>query len=214
VAIFSRPLRGAALALAGLMAAGASSAAAQTSAPLRPCVQTPAAAPRVQANPLEAELARAAAEGMSFILRFNRTELDPKAAAVARAALLGRTLIVRVCAADLPHPSRWGERRYSLWVYLSNYEERLHVGDLPVELRPARAGGDGVARGDADSTFRFAALPSGAVFGGLILTAEPARYDPIPNEPLRPVLVAPMSKWDPADAAGAAGGAARPDGKN
>jgi hypothetical protein len=209
---FTGPPRAASLPLLVVLAlsAGGAGAAAQTPAALRPCTQSAAAELRTATTPLEAELAQASAEGASFILRFKRTKLDAKAEAVARVALRGRTLYVRVCAAGLPLPSRWKEQRYSLWVYLSNYEERFHIGDLPVAPRPARDGGDGVPRGDADSTFRFGGLPPGAVFGGLVLTAEPARYTPIPNEPLRPVLVAPMSGWNPADANAAGHTDARP----
>jgi hypothetical protein len=207
-------LRAAGLSLmAGLTASACARAAvAQTPSALRLCTQTAATESRWATTPLEAELAKADAEGTSFLLRFKRTELDSKAEAVARVALVGRTLYVRVCAADLPLPSRWKEQRYSLWVYLPNYAERFHIGDLPVAPRPARRGDDGVPRGDADSTFRFRGLPAGALFGGLILTAERARYTPIPNEPLRPVLVAPMSGGELPDALPAT--SARPGEKN
>ena len=82
----------------------------------------------------------------------------------------------------------------------------MYIGDLPITLTSRSDEKHSVGpdtsrryittskryrldRGASDSVFRFTALPRDAVFGGLVLTAEPARYVPIVNEPLRPLLI-------------------------
>ncbi|HYE65339.1 MAG TPA: tetratricopeptide repeat protein [Pyrinomonadaceae bacterium] len=177
-------------------------AAAQQRTELRlsgPSVSTPSPAGTIDPA---AELEREIARGASLTVRFQRTDLDTKAEAIAEVVARGQVLLVRVRAANLPLPARWKEQRYSLWVDLQNYGQKLYIGDLPVipdsesnELLSARAvEGGRISRGRADTIIRFKNLPRGAVIGGLILTAEPARYGPIINEPLRPLLIAQMSE--------------------
>ena len=156
------------------------------------------------------ELEREIARGAGFTMIFRRTDLDTKAEAFAEVAVDGQRLLVGVHARNLPLPEQWNEQRYSLWVYLPNYEQKIYIGDLPIKLTSSwdkntlsvrRRDGhlrrvtkkEPMKRGESDTVFRFTALPRGAVFGGLILTAEPARYEPIVNEPLRPLLIALVS---------------------
>jgi len=139
------------------------------------------------------EAERSGIEEATFTLSFQRTKLDTEAEAIAQIAVIGQTLFVRLCAVDLPLPSELQEPRYSLWVYLPNYEQKFYIGDLPVtpkQSRTKRRDERHIRRGVSDSFYRFHNLPRGGVFGGLILTAEPPRYTPIPNEPLRPLLFA------------------------
>ena len=63
----------------------------------------------------------------------------------------------------------------------------MYIGDLPINS-PVKAA-DGILRGESDTAYYFPRLPPDAVFGGLALTAEPVRYEPIINDALRPVLV-------------------------
>ncbi len=156
------------------------------------------------------ELDREIARGAGFRMVFHRTLLDTKATAFAEVAVDGQKLLVRVHAKNLPLPEHWREQRYSLWVYLPNYEQKMYIGDLPIELTSGRSESrslqgraDGrlkrvkrrgpIIRGESNTVFRFTALPRGAIFGGLIITAEPPRYEPILNEPLRPLLIALIS---------------------
>ena len=137
-------------------------------------------------------LASEVAAGRGFTLKLRRTELDTKAEATAQVVQREQTLLVRMRARNLPLPSRFEVPRYALWVYIPNYEVRMYIGDLPVTLtrRSRRSSkSDRIRRGESDTAYRFTALPSGAVFGGLLLTAEPARYTPIINQALRPLLV-------------------------
>lgn len=135
------------------------------------------------------ELAGEVAAGRSFIVNFQRTEMDTKAEAVAQVVLRGQTLLVRMRAHKLPLPSHFEVPRYALWVYLPNYQVKMYIGDLPVTLNSKPNQDDITKRGEADTAYRFSNLPPGAVFGGLLLTAEPARYTPVINQSLRPVLV-------------------------
>jgi hypothetical protein len=130
-----------------------------------------------------AALAREVAAGNSSNINFRPTNLDPKAEAVGQVALRDQTILVRMRAKNMLPPNHFGVGRYSLWAYLPNYKQRVYIGDLPIKLTPN-------GRGVSDSAFRYTALPRGATFGGLILTAEPSRFTPVVNEPLRPVLVA------------------------
>ncbi len=117
-------------------------------------------------------------------------EADPKTKATAQVALRNQTLLVRLQAKNMPPPSHFGVPRYALWVYLPNYQMKMYIGDLPITLTSNN-------RGESDSAYRFTALPPGAIYGGLILTAEPVRFTPIVNEALRPVLVALVPEVDP-----------------
>jgi hypothetical protein len=136
-----------------------------------------------------AAIAAEVARGNSARLRFKRTELDDRARATARVARRGRLLLVRVEARDLPPPSRFNQRHYVLWVDVPNYGQKLFIGDLPLtssQGSPRRSN----ERGNSDTAYYYTLLPEGAVFGGLMLTAEPRRYVPIPSEPLQLLLVA------------------------
>lgn len=142
----------------------------------------------VSSNPFTM-LAEKEVAGKSFIINFRRTEMDTKAEATAQIVLRGQTLLVRMRARNLPLPSHFEVPRYALWVYLLNYGVKMYIGDLPVRPtgRPNRGGI--TRRGEADSAYRFPNLPPGAVFGGLLLTAEPAHYTPVINQALRPLLI-------------------------
>lgn len=142
----------------------------------------------VSSNPFTA-LAEEAAAGKSFIINFRRTEMDAKAEATAQIAVRGQTLLVRMRARNLPLPSHFEVPRYALWVYLLNYGVKMYIGDLPVTLTGTPGRGDITRRGEADSAYWFPGLPPGAVFGGLLLTAEPAHYTPVINQALRPLLL-------------------------
>lgn len=133
------------------------------------------------ANPFEA-LESEAEAGRTINLNFIRTPLDTRATATAQVAVRGQTLLVRMRARNVPLPSNFGVPRYALWVYVPNYEVKMYIGDLPI----TRTSG---TRGRSDSAYHFPSLPPDAVFGGLMLTAEPIRYTPIVNEALRPLLV-------------------------
>ncbi|MBA2340952.1 MAG: hypothetical protein H0V88_11190 [Pyrinomonadaceae bacterium] len=122
--------------------------------------------------------------GHALNLTFTRTKLDGIADATAQVVLRDNTLLVRMRAKNVPQPSRFGVPRYALWAYIPNYKVKFYIGDLPVtSSSPA-------GRGDSDSAYRYVGLPRDAVFGGLMLTAEPIRYTPIVTEALRPLLVA------------------------
>ena len=125
--------------------------------------------------------------GRVTTLEFNNTGLDKKARATAQMLRQGQTLTVRVRAREIPDPSLFGAPRYTLWVYLSNYQMRLYLGDLPLTptSKPDR---EGTTRSESDSMFRHTSLPIDAVFGGLSITTETACYTPVINEPLRPLL--------------------------
>ncbi|MBA2502838.1 MAG: hypothetical protein H0V27_08160 [Pyrinomonadaceae bacterium] len=123
-------------------------------------------------------------EGRAFNLTFTRTKLDELAAATAQVAMRDGTLLVRMRAKKVPQPSRFGVPRYALWAYIPNYKVKFYIGDLPVTSSSS------VGRGESDSAYRYVGLPRDAVFGGLILTAEPIRYTPIVTEALRPLFVA------------------------
>ncbi len=145
----------------------------------------------------------------SFIMRFRRTELDSKAEGIAQVEVGAGRLSVRVMANNLPLPSHWRQEHYSVWVSVPNYGYKMYIGDLPVtadtnELKFVPVGyemsreskKDEIERGNSDTSFIFNNLPKDAVFGGLILTAEPPKYSAIINEPLRPVLVALAADGD------------------
>ena len=134
-------------------------------------------------------LAAEVAAGNNFIIDFRRTELDAKAEATAEVAVRGQTLLVRMRARNLPLPSHFEVPRYALWVYLANYGVKMYIGDLPVTPTGKPNQGDITKRGESDSAYRFPGLPPGAIFGGLLLTAEPARYTPVINQALRPLLI-------------------------
>jgi len=163
---------------------------------VRSCERELSERPQASIARLVSELEREAVGGRSFLMRFRRTNLDTEAEAMAQVVINQQTLIVRVCAVDLPLPVRFGVQQYSLWVYLTNYQQKIHLGDLPIvpANRVERRRTERTGRGNADSVFRYPSLPRGAVFGGLIITAEPTRYTPIINEPLRPLLVAYVSE--------------------
>lgn len=131
-----------------------------------------------------AALADEVAAGRSVTtVMFGRTNLDTRAEATAQVAMRNQTLLVRMRAKNMPLPAYFDVPRYALWVYVPNYRIKLYIGDLPITPTSKE-------RGDSDSAYRFPMLPPDAVFGGLILTAEPPRYTPIVNEALRPVLIA------------------------
>lgn len=132
-----------------------------------------------------AALKREAALGNVTRLRFKRTALDTKAQATAQVALRGRMLLVRVNARSIPAASQFNQQYYVLWADLPNYGQKMYIGDLPLH-RVSRRGG----RGNSDTAYYNKALPEGAVFGGLMLTAEPKRFVPIPSEPLNLLLIA------------------------
>lgn len=171
----------------------------------RGCEQRLAKPSKARAGGAEAELYREVADGTGFLMRFRPTALDDQAQAYAQVAIKGQALLVRVCASSLPPPSKWGERRYSLWVFLpSPLRQYLYIGDLPVRPGGKLTGSgwkEAAPRGDSDTAFRFPAMPRGAVFGGLVVTAEQPRYDPIINEPLRPLLTAMVASGDIIDVA-------------
>lgn len=170
------------------VAAGtATSPADAPGAATSPAAVSGAAAP-VAVEPFSA-IAREVWQGNSTALLFKRTELDDRARATAQVVLRGRQLFVRVKARNLPPPSRYGQRNYVLWVDLPNYGQKLFLGDLPLVGVRRRTG-----RGDSDTAYYSASLPEGATFGGLMLTAEPKRYVPSPNEPLHLILVALPAK--------------------
>lgn len=135
--------------------------------------------------------------GQARDIAFTRTELVAKAKASAKVSLNGQTLLVRMSAKDIPVPTYFDVPRYALWVYVPNYQVKLYIGDLPITPNSRRRGkssveGEKTSRptlGSSESAYRYTALPPGAEFGGLMLTAEPVRYTPIVNEALRPVLV-------------------------
>lgn len=142
----------------------------------------------------------------AFTISFRRTDLDTEAEGTAEVYIGKGELTVRIQARNLPLPSQWREANYSVWVDISNYGYKLHLGDLPLSVSESGEGVDvvesrigdelssvraaKVIRGSSDTIFRLNRLPRGATFGGLIVTAEPARYGNIINEPLRPLLVA------------------------
>lgn len=160
-------------------------AAAGRSTEVTTTATEPSGAPApVAVEPFSA-IAREIKRGESTSLLFKRTELDGRARATAQVVLRGRQLFVRVKARDLPPPSLYGQRHYVLWVDLPDYGQKLFLGDLPVVGVKRRTG-----RGDSDTAYYSASLPEGATFGGLMLTAEPKRYVPTPNEPLHLILVA------------------------
>ena len=146
------------------------------------------ALPAVGSDPFTM-LAEEIAAGKNFIINFRRTELDAKAKATAQVAVRGQTLLVRMRARNLPLPSHFEVPRYALWVYITNYEVKMYIGDLPVRPTGRPDEGDITRRGESDSAYRFPGLPPGAIFGGLLLTAEPARYTPVINQALRPLLI-------------------------
>lgn len=179
--------------LLALLRVGAPSASAAMQQPAIKQVSPPSstapptdALPAVGSDPFTM-LAEEIAAGKNFIINFRRTELDTKAEATAQVAVRGQTLLVRMRARNLPLPSHFEVPRYALWVYITNYEVKMYIGDLPV--RPTGRLGDMTRRGEADSAYRFPGLPPGAIFGGLLLTAEPARYTPVINQALRPLLI-------------------------
>lgn len=175
-------------------AAERSTAGATTSAPKTSAAPVASAAPApVAVEPFSA-IAREVTRGDGTNLLFKRTELDDRARATAQVVLRGRQLFVRVKARNLPPPSRYGQRNYVLWVDLPDYGQKLFLGDLPLVGVRRRTG-----RGDSDTAYYSASLPEGATFGGLMLTAEPKRYVPTPNEPLHLILVALPTKR-PSDA--------------
>lgn len=139
-------------------------------------------------------LAEETAAGKSFNINFRRTEMDAKAEATAQVAVRGQTLLVRLRARNLPLPSHFEVPRYALWVYLTNYQVKMYIGDLPVTPTGRPNQGDITRRGESDSAYQFPGLPPGAVFGGLLLTAEPARYTPVINQALRPLLIGLISE--------------------
>ena len=145
-------------------------------------------------------LAEEEAAGKSFIINFRRTEFDTKAEATARVALRGQTLLVRMRARNLPLPTHFEVPRYALWVYLANYRVKMYIGDLPVTQTGSPNHDDITRRGEADSAYEFPCLPPGAIFGGLLLTAEPARYTPVINQALRPLLISLTSDMNIEDA--------------
>lgn len=128
--------------------------------------------------------------GTTLDLKFAATELAPKAAAKAEVSLQGQTLLVRMRAKNIPQPSSFNVPRYALWVYVPNHNVKLYIGDLPVSA-------DSKGRGSSESAYRYTALPPGSIFGGLMLTAEPIRYERIVTEALRPVLVGLLPSVDP-----------------
>jgi hypothetical protein len=139
-------------------------------------------------------LAREAKARRSFLLRFRPTQLDPKAAARAEVAVRDQSLLVRVRANNLPLPSSFGERRYTLWAYLPEERQRVYLGDVPVmqkSRRERRAG-----RGRVDSAFHYSRLRQGAAFGGLLLSAEPPQYVPLAPAPRKLLLAALTPEGD------------------
>ena len=142
-------------------------------------------------NPYRA-LAGEAAEGTISMIDFRPTNLAAKARGSAQVSLHERALLVRVRVRNLPPPSLFGVRRYTLWVYLPNYGERIYLGDLPVTFTSKRS--IRLRQGRADSAFRSTTLPANAVFGGLLLTTEPVRYVPVTNKPAQPLLLALQSE--------------------
>lgn len=140
-----------------------------------------------------AALEQERATGKVIKLKFKRTKLDQKAQASAQVAVRGETLLVRVQAQNMPLPSIFGVPRYALWVSVSNYQVKLYIGDLPIQLTSK-------SRGTSNSAYRFVGWPRDAVVGGLLVTAEPIRYSPIVNEALRPLLVALIPQEDSATA--------------
>jgi hypothetical protein len=132
-------------------------------------------------NPFQ-ELVEASAVQNVRTIKFARTNLDTQAEATADVALKSRTLLVRMQANDVPLPTTFGTPRYAMWVYVPNYGVRIYIGDLPIVPTSK-------TRGKSDSAYRYLRMPPNSVFGGLMLTAEPVRYEPIVNEPLRPLLV-------------------------
>lgn len=175
--------------LVGAQQAAATSDQRSTPVPLDSLLPLP-----VNVEPFAA-LEQERAMGKVIKLNFKRTKLDQKAQASARVAVRGETLFVRIQAQNMPLPSAFGVPRYALWVYVSNYQVKLYIGDLPIQLTSK-------SRGTSNSAYRFVGLPRDAVFGGLMVTAEPIRYTPIVNEALRPLLVAliPQEDLAPADA--------------
>ena len=136
-------------------------------------------------------IAREVKSGNSTSLQFRGTELDRQAKGTAQVALRGLKLFVRVRASNLPLPANFNQQYYLLWVDLPNYGQKLLLGDLPL-VRTRRKKG----RGGSDTAYYYAALPEGAVFGGLMLTAEPKRFLPVPTEPLHLLLAALPPKKD------------------
>lgn len=172
---------------AGLLALSASPAALaqqSTDAPSLPPSVEPFAA-----------LNKEAVAGNSRKLRFKRTELDSRVKATAQVVQRGQTLLVRVRAEGLPQPAVYNQQHYVLWVDVPNYGYKLFMGDLPLTLS-RRAARRQTGRGTSDTAYYFPRLPEGAVFGGLMLTAEPKRYVPVPSEPLKLLLVALPTKKD------------------
>lgn len=135
-----------------------------------------------------AALKNAVAKGSGMTLRFRHTDVDSKASARAQVFVRGQTLLVRLRAKNLPPLSRFKAGRYTLWAYLPNYKQRIYLGDLPVT--PMTKWLRRTQRTSGDSAFRFTALPRGAVFGGLMLTAERAQYVPLSGKPSQLLLVA------------------------
>ncbi|MDQ3653039.1 MAG: hypothetical protein M3458_22730 [Acidobacteriota bacterium] len=128
--------------------------------------------------------------GTTLDLKFAPTGLAPKASAKAEVSLQGQTLLVRMRAKNIPQPSSFDVPRYALWVYVPNHNVKLYIGDLPISS-------DSNGRGSSESAYRYTALPPGSIFGGLMLTAEPVRYERIVTEALRPVLVGLLPNVDP-----------------
>lgn len=150
--------------------------------------------PSPSINPFTA-IEREMARGNSSTINFRRTNLDQKAEGTAQVSVRDQTLLVRMHARNMPLPTRFNQRRYTLWAYLPNYNQRVYLGDLPILTkrgRRTRARRVNVPdeRGESESAFRFTALPHGAVFGGLVLSAEPPRYVPMPINTAQPLLVA------------------------
>ncbi len=171
-----------------------SSASGQPSSALEPL---PSVTPLPASVDPFAAIEQAASVGQTLDLKFIRTKLVSKARADAKVSLNGQILLVRMNAKDLPDPTYFNVPRYALWVYVPNYQVKLYIGDLPITLKGRKTSTTANAKeknrdvpiGDSDSAYRYTALPPGAEFGGLMLTAEPVRYTPIVNEALRPVLV-------------------------
>ncbi len=169
--------------------------AAQDRAPTSRRTKPTSSTPLPSTSPLSASIDPFAAmetevrAGKILSQKFH-AEADPKTKATAQVALRNQTLLVRLQAKNMPPPSQFGVPRYALWVYVPNYQVKMYIGDLPITLTSNN-------RGESDSAYRFTALPPGAIYGGLILTAEPVRFTPIVDEALRPVLVALVPEVDP-----------------
>lgn len=139
-----------------------------------------------------AAIEREVAAGNATTVKFGRTDLDKSAEGTAQVALRGGSLMVHMQAVNVPVPKHFEVPRYALWVYVPNYRVKMYIGDLPIT--PASKSKDNVQRGYSDTAYLFTTLPPDAVFGGLALTAEPTRFEPIVNDALRPVLVGLMPK--------------------